>query len=269
MNSATEHDDQSLKHFRTYGWMRVAAFGADDARRMRDAVWMALAAVGIHRDRPETWTVERPAHLQQLKHDPVFQAVGSKTLFEAIDSIFEGRSYEPPKNWGAFFVAFPSAKPWCVPSDGWHIDANYTSPLWPAYGVKTFALLGDVVHCGGGTQILSGSHRFVHHWFQANPPPTGARSADMRGLLQSHPYIADLHGAGEAEDRVARFVDRTEEIDGIPLRVFETTGAAGDVFILHPLLLHVAAPNKASEPRFLLSGGITTDMWGWGSQPCN
>ena len=232
---------------------------------MRDAVWQALAVVGIHRYRQETWTVERPTHLQRLKNDAIFRKVGSDALLKVIDAIFEGRSYELPKNWGAFFVAFPSADEWSVPCQGWHIDANYSSPLWPACGVKTFALLGDVGPRGGGTQILSGSHRLVHGWFQTNPPPAGARSADMRRLLQSHPYIGDLHHAGEPEKRVARFVDRAEEVDGIPVQVIEMTGAAGDVFVLHPLLLHVAAPNKATEPRFLLSGGITTDMWGWGS----
>lgn len=260
-----ELNERTLEHFRTHGWMRVAAFSTEDAERMRDAVWQALAAVGIHRDRQDTWTVERPEHLQRLKNEAVFLKVGSDALLKVIDAIFEGRSFELPKNWGAFFIAFPSPDEWNVPCRGWHIDANYTSPLWPAFGVKTFALLGDVVPRGGGTQILSGSHRLVHSWFQNNPPPSGARSSDMRQSLQSHCYIGDLHRAGEPEKRVARFVNRAEEVDGIPLQVIEMTGAAGDVFVLHPLVLHVAAPNNATQPRFLLSGGITTDLWGWGS----
>lgn len=265
MDYTVQHDDSSFEHFRNHGWMRVCAFGTQEALRMRNTVWQALSAIGIQQDRPDTWTVERPTHLQHLKADPVFKAIGSPALFTAIDCIFAGRSYQRPKDWGAFFVAFPSAKTWCVPSSGWHIDANYVSSLWPAGGVKTFTLLGDVVPRGGGTLVLSGSHRLVHSWFQNNPPPVGARSADMRNLLQLHPYIADLHRAGEPEDRIARFVDQPEQVDGIPLRVIEMTGGAGDVFLLHPLVLHVAAPNNAPEPRFLLSGGITTDLWGWGS----
>jgi ectoine hydroxylase-related dioxygenase (phytanoyl-CoA dioxygenase family) len=231
---------------------------------MRDAVWHALADVGICRDRPSTWTVERPPNLQHLRTDPVFRAVGSKVLLEAIDAILESQRYETPRDWGALFIAFPSNAKWGVPTSGWHIDANYTSELWPTRGVKTFALLGDVVPRGGGTQIVSGSHSLVHGWFQENPPKHVARSADMRKLLQSHPYIRDLHSAGDPDARVARFMDRGEDADGVPLQVVETTGAAGDVIILHPLVLHVAAPNKAAEPRFLLSGGITTNMWGWG-----
>jgi hypothetical protein len=259
-----EPDERSLAHFRARGWMRVgAAFGSDAAARMRDAVWRALAAEGIDRDRPETWTLERPVRLQRLKRDPVFQAIGSEALFAAIDAIFEGRGYPRPKDWGGFFIAFPGVEPWGVPHRGWHLDARYTGALWPVRGVKTLALLGDVVPRGGGTQIVSGSHRLVHGWFRDHPPPADARGADLRRLLQGHPYLRDLHRAGPREDRIARFHRQAEEIDGVALRVIEATGAAGDVILLHPLVLHVAAPNTASEPRFLLSGGITTDMWGW------
>lgn len=257
-------DERSVEHFRSHGWMRVAkAFGADAASQMREAVWLALATVGIDRDQRSTWLVERPTRLQHLKNDPVFQAVGSETLYAAIDAIFGDQQYDRPKDWGAFFIAFPSEEKWGIPTQGWHIDANYRSALWPTGGLKTLALLGDVVPRGGATQIVSGSHRLVHRWFQDNPPSTSAHSADMRQLLRSHPYIRDLHAAGDRRARIARFMDRIVEEDGIALQVIEITGEAGDVIILHPLLLHVATPNKDTEPRFLLSGGITTDMWGW------
>jgi len=55
-------------------------------------------------------------------------------------------------------------------------------------------------------------------------------------------------------------------VDGIPLQVVENTGAAGDVMLLHPLTLHVAAPNNGAAPRFLLSGAVTTDNHGWGGE---
>lgn len=254
--------EDTVEHFRAHGWMRVAqAFGADAAARMRDAVWRALEPAGIRRDRPETWTIVRPERLQHLKKDPAFQGVGSAALLQAIASILG--PFDAPKDWGAAFVAFPCAGAWTVPAGGWHIDANYTSTLWPPGGVKTFALFGDVEPRGGGTLVVSGSHRLVHDWFQKRPPPPGARSAEHRRLLRAHPFVRDLHITGSVEERVARFMARAETIDGVSLRVVETVGAAGDVFLLHPLVLHVAASNNAAQPRFLLSGGVTTDMWGW------
>jgi hypothetical protein len=57
-------------------------------------------------------------------------------------------------------------------------------------------------------------------------------------------------------------MDRVEDADGIPLQVTETTGAAGDVILIHPLILHVAAPNSGRDVRFLLSGAVdTAAMW--------
>ncbi len=112
-----------------------------------------------------------PAAFAASEGQSLFRAVGTRTLLAIIDLLLEGRPYEAPKDWGAFFLAFPSDTAWGVPGSGWHADAHYASPLWPAGGVKTLALFGDVEPRGGGTQILGGSHRLVHRWFQDNPPP--------------------------------------------------------------------------------------------------
>ncbi len=254
--------DQTVEHFRVHGWMRVPnAFSADEAAAMRDVVWHALENVGIERDDPSTWTKERAEHLQQLKGDPVFRAVGSKRVLDLIDVLLESQSYVLPKNWGALFIAFPTDRDWEIPRSGWHCDAYYMSGLSPPAGLKILALFGNVEPRCGGTQLLSGSHRLVHKWFEQHPLP-GARGSEMRKSLRQHPYIRDLHNESNPEKRMARFADRVEEVDGIPLRVIENTGAAGDVILLHPLVLHVAAPNTGNVPRFLLSGSVDTDaMW--------
>ena len=255
------------RQFHEHGWVRIrGAFSAASAEAMRDAVWRALAAFGIHRDQRSTWTVERPPYLPHLREDPVFQHVGSSTLLAAIDAIFEQLPHEIPEKWGAIFLGFPTKKPWALPTRGWHVDARYTSPLRPVRGVKTFALFGNVVPRGGATLMVSGSHRLIHRWFRENPPARGARSAEMRSRLLSHPYVRGLHTAGDPRERIERFVERVDAMDGIPLQVVEASGDAGDVFLVHPLVMHVAAPNNSTEPRFMLSGGITTDSWGWNDE---
>ena len=197
-----------------------------------------------------------------MKDDPAFRAVGSARVLGAIETALEGQAYEKPKNWGALFLAFPSDQKWNLPCGGWHADANYSSALSPPAGVRTHALFGDVIARAGATLIVSGSHRLVHGYFKDHPPPPGARGADCRKLLLGHPYLRDLHTDGFYDERVARFIGRAEEHDGIPLRVVENTGQAGDVILLHPLVLHVAAPNTGTAPRFLLSGGVDLPtMW--------
>lgn len=256
--------NQSQDHFREHGWMIVrGGIPAARVEGMRQDLWRALAELGIDRAQPETWTVERPTGLQRLRHNVAFRWCPSDELEQAIREI-AGPDFEPPSDWGSAFIAFPSQTRWGVPHSGWHIDANYRSSLSPAQGVKTLALLEDVETRGGGTQMLSCSHRLVHNWFQKNPPPPAARSAELRALLRGHPYIEALLGAGDAaEDRIARFTSITIDEDGLSLRVVEATGSAGDVVLMHPLLLHAAAPNNNATPRLMISGGITTNMWGW------
>lgn len=230
---------------------------------MREVVWQGLAEDGIERDDPATWTVERPAHLQRLRTHSAFREVASPIALAAIEAIMDRRSYPAPKDWGALFIAFPGKQPWRIPVTGWHIDAKYTSTLDPPGGVRTFALLGDVAPRSGGTLVVSGSHRLIHRWFNDRPPPPGANSGAMRKLLLGHPYFRELQTDGAAGERIARFIDRVECDDGIALQVVELTGSAGDVFLLHPLTMHTAAPNAGPAPRLMLSGGVTTDMWGW------
>jgi hypothetical protein len=229
---------------------------------MREAVWRVLSRRGIQRDNPASWKEERPAHLQELKDNPVFWAAWGQRVIRAIDEVMDGEPWPMPKRSGAHFIAFPNGAEWNIPSSGWHIDANYLSALAPPAGVRLFALFGGVEPRAGGALMISGSHRLVHKWFADHPPPPGTRGAEFRKLLEAHPYIRALHRPGDTNQRLMRFMEKVEDADGIPLRVVEATGAAGDVILLHPLTLHVAAPNGGSEPRFLLSGGVDMPaMW--------
>lgn len=253
-----------LKHFQEHGWVRIpSAFSTDAAAAMCDVIWAALAQAGIHRDDPSTWTIPRPEHLQHLKTDPVFQAVGTQRTIAAIDEMFQGQPWERPRDWGAFFLQFPTGLEWNVPSSGWHLDGDYLGRLSPACGVKVHAMLTDVNPRCGGVNILSGSHRLVHKWFLDNPPAPGARAAQLRKSLERHPHLRDLHTPGDPAARIARFHQRVEDVDGIPLQVVENTASAGDLILMHTLLLHAGAPSAhlGSQPRFLLNKDFVQPYW--------
>ncbi len=254
----------TLEHFRTYGWVRIpSAFSAADAAAMCNVIWAALAKAGIHRDDPSTWTTARPEHLQHLKSDPVFQAIGTERTLAAIEEVTEGQPWERPRDWGAFFLQFPTGRECDVPSAGWHLDGNYLGRLSPACGVKVHAMLTNVGPRCGGVNILSGSHRLVHKWFSEHPQPPGTRGAQFRKSLERHPYLRDLCTPGDPQDRIARFHDRVEEVDGIPLQVVENTAQAGDVILMHSLLYHAGAPaaHLGPQPRFLLDKGFIQPYW--------
>jgi len=140
-----------------------------------------------------------------------------------------------------------------------------------AWGPRTRAAIGQILETasspgprswGGFSFLLAGLHTLLHRWFKKHPPRPGARVSDHRKSLMNHPYIRDLHKKASADQRVARFMLRTEQHDGIEFQVVENIGAAGDVFLVHPLLLHAASVNAGRAPRFLLSGAIDLDsMW--------
>jgi hypothetical protein len=230
---------------------------------MCDLIWAALAKAGIHRNDPSTWTTARPAHLQHLKADPAFRPIGSERTIQAIDEVLDGQSWQKPRDWGAFFLQFPIGREWDIPNAGWHIDGDYTGELSPPCGVKVHAMLTEVGRRCGGANILSGSHRLMHRWFRENPPPPKTRGAQFRKSLERHPYLRDLYTAGDPEARIARFHDRVEEVDGIPLQVSENTASPGDVILMHSLLLHAGAPaaHLGPQPRFLLNQDIHQPYW--------
>jgi hypothetical protein len=40
-------------------------------------------------------------------------------------------------------------------------------------------------------------------------------------------------------------------VDGVPLRVVELTGEPGDMVFCYPVMVHCAAPNRGTRPRFM------------------
>jgi hypothetical protein len=216
------------EHFDARGFVRVrAAFTATEAEAMRDVVWRALERDGIQRDDRTTWTVEAPSHLQDLKAAQAFRAIASARTDAAIDALLGSGNWRMPKDWGAFFVLFPTDRPWTVPTGTWHLDHPYTAPLTPLRGLKVHAMFGDVEPRAGGMTIIAGSHRVVARFFSDHPPPPGARASKLRQtLMASHPYLRDLCTEGDREARIARFTECEEEVFGVPVRVVELTATA-------------------------------------------
>ena len=252
--------DQELEHFDRYGYLRVSgAFTADEAAAMCDVVWHELESRGIRRADPTTWTEEFPDHLQHLRKAPEFQAVGSPRTLGAIADLLGPVRAEPPKDWGAYFLLFPTKRPWTVPWKAWHVDHDWTDPLTPLVGLKVHAMLAPVEPRAGGMTIVAGSHHVVARILEDDPPPADARAAQIRArVMRGHPYLRDLSidDQGDPDQRaarIARFHDREEEVLGHGLRVVELTADAGDVILIHPLVLHTRPTNAGTAPRILLN----------------
>jgi hypothetical protein len=221
-----------------------------DVTAMRQRLWQHLAGThGMHPDRPETWTVQWPAQFQKLTGTGAFDALATGQLCDVIDDLLGPGRWQRPAHWGRPLVTFPApGTTWDVPTSDWHLDTQDLELTM----LVVFAHLAPVRPRGGGTLVITGSHRLT--------TPSGAqtssvpvRSREMKAHLRAlHPWLRDLWQADGDTDRIHRYLTEGADINGIHVQVEELTGEPGDAVIMHPRLLHVVAPNSLDTPRLML-----------------
>jgi hypothetical protein len=226
-----------------------------DVERMRERLWTALSRQhGVLREAPETWTVSRPAHFQALVRSGAFAPMASGPVCDALDDLFGPGGWQQPGRWGQPLVTFPSSGQWEVPHRHWHFDILSHAPISELPGVAIFAYLNCVEPHGGGTVVVTGSHRLVKALATCISDSPKTRSAEIReALLQAEPWIAALCARNETGDRVQTFMTEHVSLDGMTLRVVELTGEPGDVVLMDVRLLHALAPNCRTAPRLMLA----------------
>jgi len=244
--------------FERLGLVRLPrAIPDGEVETMRDRVWRDLAQ--RYRVDPadrKTWTVRQPTGFQALLSAGAFAPLACPTVCEALDDLFGAGGWKRPHYWGQPLVTFPGAEPqWQVPHKQWHLDLPPRSAAPACPGVRVFAFLSSVLPRGGGTLVVTGSHRLV----QALGDRTGnpLRSPEVRKrLMAGDPWFRSLCSADESTDRVRRFMNDGVVTSGMLVRVVELTGEPGDVILMHGLMLHAPAPNCRSAPRLMVAQWI-------------
>ena len=227
-----------------------ATIPSAEVRAMRQRLWQHLLGThAMHLDRPETWTVHTPAHFQKLTGTGAFDAMATGQLCAVIDDLLGAGRWHRPAHWGRPMVTFPRpGTAWEVPTSGWHLDSQDLELTMLA----VFAHLAPVPPRGSGTLVITGSHQLTTpSESQAGNVPV--RSHEVKAHLRTlHPWLHDLWQAGDDTDRIHRYLAAGADIDGVHVQVEELTGEPGDAVIMHPRLLHVAAPNSPDAPRMML-----------------
>lgn len=227
-----------------------------DVAYMRARFWEHLQhTYGIREDSQDTWTVERPVQFKQLRRSNHFVKVGAGAIPPALDDLMGAGQWQAPEVWGAGpLVTFPTAeKEWDVPARGWHFDVPFDhTERGRVPAINVFVFVNTVLTRGGGTVILTGSHRLVEK--HSATSETLVHSPELkRRLGAAHPWLHDLWDKESRHDRIRRFMDEGAEIDGIPLRVVELTGEPGDAYLMDTRTLHASAPNVRPTPRMMLA----------------
>jgi hypothetical protein len=240
--------------FAERGFVRVAsAFPRAEAAAMEQRVWRWLERkYGARRDEPSSWTTAAPTGLQGLKSQAVFDAIGGDALSAALDALVGAGRWQRPRDWGQFLVNFPSGERWTVPHRVWHTDFDFRGPAWPPPGALVFSFLSDVPAGAGGTLVVAGSHRLIADFVAARPSAGREKMKVTRqALLASDPWLRDLARPDDDPSRTERFMGGDTVVRGVPLRVVELCGEAGDAVVAHPWMLHAGAPNCGAAPRLM------------------
>lgn len=187
-------------------------------------------------DRPKFTKPMRKAELNTLM---------TPELLAVINILVDGQAVEDTSLMKpSLLFTPPQETEWTVPARAWHLDMARL-PTAGLSGVQVFTFLDTVVPSGGGTLVVTGSHRLL------NTTGKFIRSKDVKELLKKEAYFHDLMSK-DIPNR-DRFLTTPSQVGDIALQVAEISGEPGDIFLMDIRLLHTGSPNTARIPRLMVT----------------
>mgnify|MGYP002850772050 FL=1 len=138
-----------------------------------------------------------------------------------------------PVVWADGFICNIRAdEPWQSPSadvPGWHKDGDWFKHFLdsPEQGLLTIVVWSDILPQSGGTFVAPDS---IGH---------------IARKLAAHP-----EGLYNREARFDQMIDQCERFEKV-------TGEVGDVFLIHPYMLHAASSNPSGRARFITNPAVS------------
>ncbi len=243
-----------VRRFERDGYVVVRqAFSRADGLAMERRWWSELEDThGIRPDDRSSWR-QLPGDLKAAKRDPMQAKILTGRVRGVLDDLLGPGAWPTPRDWGRPLVTFPEPGAWDVPARHWHWDNPCELHLDRPRGAVRRRLhrLGRAARRRNADPVRIAPPADP----AGTPDPRGpaARSGRARDRFhRSHPWLMALTGqAPSPADRIAAFMDAETTVDGVPLRVVELTGEPGDMIFCHPLMVHCAAPNRGTRPRFM------------------
>jgi Phytanoyl-CoA dioxygenase (PhyH) len=221
-----------LDQFLTRGFVHLrGCFTPQAAREHTQHIWTRL---GYESDDPSTWA--RPS-IHMASHTDIDVAAFAPRAWAAACQLVGGEDRLAGGNpfpWTDGFIVNlwqDADQPWQPPSadsPGWHVDGGFFRHYLdsPEQGLLAIVLWSDVVHQGGATVAVADS------------------VAPVARFLADHP-----EGVLPGEFPYRRLMaDCTDYI--------EATGEVGDVYLLHPFVIHAKSQNTLRRPRFITNSTL-------------
>ena len=217
--------DDQIEHFLAHGYVVLhECFTREAARSLTDTTF---ARLGYDPDDPSTW---REAVIHMPTHRRVdVKEFAPKVWGAACDLLGGEERIQQPYNWGDGFIVNlreGMERPWQPPSPrvkGWHKDGDFFRHFLdsPEQGLLTLVLWSDVQPRGGATFVAADSVPVVARFLAQHPEGVLPNEFDHQALI----------------NQCSHFV--------------EATGQVGDVYLLHPYVLHAKSQNRLGIPRLI------------------
>ena len=223
--------EEQAEQFLSQGFVKVE--GCFDKADIQDWIDLAFERLGYDAGDPSTWAEPR-VHMPSMNRIDV--AEFAPKAWGAICDLMGGEErIKTPIRWGdAFIVNFNvgADNPWQPPSPkvgGWHKDGDWFRHFLdsPEQGLLTVILWDDVLPQSGGTFIAMDSIEPIARY------------------LVNYP-----EGLTPKEAQFGKMIEQCTQGQ-------EATGKAGDVFLLHPYMLHAASQNPSGRARFITNPAVS------------
>jgi hypothetical protein len=129
---------------------------------------------------------------------------------------------------------------------GWHVDGDFFVHYLdsPEQALLVIPLWTDIVAGGGGTFICPRAIDTVAKWLYENPEGVSPR---MTPRAQNPEFVQE-QGLKWFNELAASMPDEA---------FVEATGVVGDVYLLHPLMLHSASNNQLRKVRVITNPPVS------------
>jgi ectoine hydroxylase-related dioxygenase (phytanoyl-CoA dioxygenase family) len=237
-----DFDERGLAVVR--GAVEASAVGEMSAR-----IWALLERRRV----PRAGALVTASRFRSVAEAGTFRPLLAPAVRAALDDVLGAGRWRTPQRIGQVLLHFPNAARWELPSRSWHLDHRAPGDAEALPALQVFLVVDPVAPGGGGTLAIEGTHRCIDRVRRLRGPGFAGSSGQLRSALREVPWLRELWTVRDDEDRAARFVGVRHEHEGIGLRVVEMTGEPGDVFVMHPWLVHAGSPNATDRARVMVT----------------
>jgi hypothetical protein len=236
-NVLTTHD---VEQFLDKGYVKLRnCFTREAAQEHSRHIWTRL---GYDPDDSSTW--ESPS-VHMASHQDIDVKTFAPKAWQASCELVGGAqrlAVDRPYPWTDGFIVNlhrGADAPWAPASGdspGWHVDGSWFRHYLdsPEQGLLAIVLWSEVVHEGGATFVATDS------------------IGPVARFLADHP--GGILPGGEPDDDPPPFP--YAELARQCTEFVEATGDVGDVYLLHPFLLHTMSQNVLRRPRFITNSTL-------------